>query len=72
MSKQISVPENLPTDILWGVAQIAAYIGRDQRSTYYMIAKHQIPAKKLGKRTIFARRSELDAALSKLGAADGE
>lgn len=61
--KNIQVPSNLPGDVLWGVEAIAAYIKRKRSATYYLIAKGFIPAKKLGRRTIIARKSELDHAL---------
>jgi hypothetical protein len=67
--KQIS---DLTNDCLWGVESISRYIGRDRRQTYYLIKKRVIPAKKLGARTIMARKTELDVALSKLGATNGE
>ncbi|MHC2584510.1 excisionase family DNA binding protein [Bradyrhizobium diazoefficiens] len=57
-------PANLPGDLLWGVAAIADYIGRERRSVYYLISKGVIPAKKLGAKTICARRSEIDRALT--------
>lgn len=72
MSKQTSISRTTPNDILWGVAAIANYIGRERRQVYYMLSRGTLPAKKLGSRTIMARKSELDLALSKLGASDGE
>jgi hypothetical protein len=63
MTKQTAI---LPDDILWGVAAIAAYIKRERRQTYHLIRLDRIPATKLGARTIVARKSELDAALSRL------
>lgn len=68
--KNIQVPSNLPGDVLWGVDAIATYIKRKRSATYYLIAKGHIPAKKLGPRTIMARKSELDRALA--GADDGD
>ena len=57
-------PSRLPNDVLWGVAAIAEYIKREPRQVYYLIAKGAIPAKKLGARTIVARKGELDRALA--------
>lgn len=65
--KAIQVPSNLPGDVLWGVEAIASYIKRSRSATYYLIAKGAIPAKKLGARTIMARKSELDRALAGVG-----
>jgi len=55
----------LPNDLIWGAQSIARYINRPLRTTYYLIEKGLIPAKKLGPRTIVARASELDHALSR-------
>jgi hypothetical protein len=54
----------LSSDIIWGVAAIAAYIGRTDRQTYYLVETGAIPAKKVGVRRIAARKSELDRALA--------
>jgi hypothetical protein len=66
--KEISVPENTPNDVIWGAKKIADHIGRTLSQTYYLIRTKKIPAKKLGPRTIMARKSELDSALSKSAA----
>jgi hypothetical protein len=62
-SKQLT---NLPDDLLWGVAAVADNIGRERRSVYYLISKGVIPTKKLGAKTICARRSEIDRALTQV------
>jgi hypothetical protein len=62
--------EGLADDVLWGVAAIAAYINRSERQTYYLIAKG-LPAKKIGRKIIMARRHELDAYLRNGGIDDG-
>jgi len=49
---------------IWGVPAMARYIGRTPRQVYHLIAKGRLPVKKLGRRTIVARKRELDAALS--------
>jgi hypothetical protein len=66
--KRVIVQKNL--DAIWGVADIAAYIGRERRSVYYLIRKGVIPVKRLGARTIMARRSDLDRALSQMETTD--
>jgi hypothetical protein len=53
----------MPGDLLWGVPEIAAYIQRNHRTTYYLIGKGAVPVTKLGPRTIVARKSEIDRAL---------
>jgi hypothetical protein len=64
--KRVLVPNSLSNDVIWGAAGIARYIGRERNAVYYLIRKGVIPAKKLGARTIMARKSELDRALSKM------
>ena len=60
------IPTTLPADILWGADQIGEYIGRSRSETYYLIRRGAIPAKKLGPKTIVARKSEIHQALSEL------
>ena len=62
--KQISVPQNTPTDFLWGADAIALYLNLDRHQVYYLVRKNRLPVKKLGRRTFMARKSELDAAMS--------
>jgi hypothetical protein len=56
----------LADDLLWGVAEIARHLRRSERQCYYLISRGQLPATKLGPRTIVARRSELASALAAL------
>jgi hypothetical protein len=49
-------------DLLWSVDQIAAFIKRKPRQTYYLIHTKQIPAKKIGAAWV-ACRSKLRARL---------
>jgi hypothetical protein len=55
---------NVPNDFIWGVSAIADYIKRPPRAVYHLIAIGAIPIKKLGARTIVARASEIDKAIS--------
>ena len=59
----MSMSEVDKADILWGVEAIAAYIGRNQRQTYYLLQTKQIPGQKVGAIWL-ARRSRIDAHLS--------
>jgi hypothetical protein len=63
---RVHLNEQDNADILWGAEAIAQYVGLDLRRTYYLLAKGALPSKKLGARTIVARKSELRAALSAL------
>lgn len=68
--KPASVPSNLPSDLLWGADAIVRYINRSRFQVFYLIRKGRIPVKKVGPRTLLARKSELDRALAKLEATD--
>jgi hypothetical protein len=60
--------QRLADDLIWGVSAIAAHIKRTERQTYYLISKKKIPAKHLGPKTIVARKSQLDRALTEIEA----
>jgi hypothetical protein len=60
---RIDLPTPIPADLLWGVRQIAAYVGLPERRVRYLIAKSRIPTKKLGPKTIVARKSQIDRAI---------
>lgn len=47
-------------DVLWGVAEIAAYIGRTERATHHLLDRRHLPARKVGGRWV-ASRDELAA-----------
>ncbi len=53
----------LADDVLDGVKEIAAYIGKSERATFHLIHGNQLPVFRLGKK-IHARKTELDAAFS--------
>lgn len=59
-----------PDDLMWGAEEIANYIQRPIRTVYYLIDRGVLPVKKLGPRTLVARRSEIDRAFSHDGAPD--
>ena len=63
MSRESSTAnESLADDLLWGVTGkdgIAAFLNLEVRKTYYLIENDKLPIKRLGHRTIAARRSEL-------------
>lgn len=52
--------ENSTLDLVWGVADIAKLIGRTERATFHMLAKHELPARKVGGRWV-AERSKIIA-----------
>jgi len=60
--------ETLSGDLLIGVPAIAQYLGVSERRVYHWTQKSLIPSFKIGVLTA-ARRSELDEAMSKKGAA---
>lgn len=51
----------LADDVLDGVKEIAAFIGKSERATFHLIHGNQLPVFRLGKK-IHARKSELEAA----------
>lgn len=63
------LPSSLPADVLWGADEIGAYIKRNRTAVYYLVRKGLIPAKKLGPKTLVARKSEIDKALARLNEA---
>jgi len=52
--------DNLATDLLWGAAAIATYLGLPRRAIYHAAAKGSLPHFKMGD-TLGARKSELSA-----------
>jgi hypothetical protein len=51
----------LTEDLLDGVKEIAAFIGKSERATFHLIHQKQLPVFRLGKK-IHARKSELERA----------
>jgi hypothetical protein len=48
-------------DVLWGVEEIARFIGCPIRRAYYLIERGKIPVRKLSHRTIIASKTKLRA-----------
>ena len=48
-------------DTLWGVEEIARFIGCPIRRAYYLIERGKIPVRKLSHRTIIASKRRLRA-----------
>jgi excisionase family DNA binding protein len=53
----------LSEDLIKGAAGAAAYLGLSARSVYHMTEKGQLPVIRKG-RTLFYRKSDLDAAFT--------
>ena len=53
------------SDLLYGVDDIAEYLGVPKRAAYKLVERKRIPFFKIG-RTLCARRSSLDAAFQAL------
>ncbi len=51
----------LADDVLDGVKEIAAFIGKSERATFHLIHENRLPVFRLGKK-IHARKTELEAA----------
>jgi|RhiMetdeSRZDD1v2_1073273.scaffolds.fasta_scaffold1438394_1 hypothetical protein len=48
-------------DLVWGATAIAKVIGRSERSTFHMLERKLLPAKRVGGRWVASRRKLLDA-----------
>jgi hypothetical protein len=59
-TKSIEVPKSVPGDFLWGANQIARHLRLKRSQVYYLLRTGAIPHRKLGPKTIVARKSELD------------
>ena len=55
-------------DKLRGVKEIAAFIGEDERRTYYLLENGSIPAGKLGRRSWVASKRALRAHFERIAA----
>lgn len=53
------------SDLLYGVEDIASFLGVTKRAAYHLVERKWIPFFKIG-RTLCARRSSLDAAFEAL------
>ena len=61
----MSIVENQDApDVVWGCAAIAAVIGRSERSTFHLLEKRLLPAKRVGGRWCASRRRLLAALTS--------
>ncbi len=58
MSHTIEVIESASeaADLAWGAGEIAALIGRDERATYHLLSKGELPARKVGGQWVASRR----------------
>ena len=51
-------------DVLWGVRAIAEYIGKTVSETQYLIRTDALPIGRLGPKTIFASKRQLNRRLT--------
>jgi hypothetical protein len=51
------------SDVLNGLAEIAAYIRRNKRRTHYLVKTGRIPVTRLGPKTIVGSKSKISAVL---------
>ena len=58
-------------DLVWGCAAIAKVIGRSERSTFHMLERRLLPAKRIGGRWCASRRRLLAALTGNDGASPG-
>jgi len=50
-----------PPDIIWGITDIAAMIGRNERQAYWMLERGYLPARKVGGKWVASRKKLLEA-----------
>ena len=43
-------------DLVWGVEEIASAIGREERATYHLLSRGELPARKVGGRWVASKR----------------
>lgn len=48
--------ERPPIDLVWGIHNIAAVIGRSPRQCYEALVKGELPARQVNKRWVVSRR----------------
>lgn len=56
------------SDLVWGAEAIAKFLGRTRRSTFHLLEKGELPARKVGGRWV-ASRGELMTAIVGTGRA---
>jgi hypothetical protein len=57
----VPVDNNDAPDLVWGAIAIARVIGRSERSTFHMLERNLLPAKRVGGRWCASRRKLLAA-----------
>jgi hypothetical protein len=53
--REWNVAEQGTPDLAWGVGEIAAVVQRDERATYHLLAKGELPARKVGGRWVASK-----------------
>src|SRR5215831_17306938 len=56
-----STESDTSDDLVWGCVAIAKVIGRSERSTFHMLERRLLPAKRIGRRWCASRRRLLAA-----------
>ena len=51
--------ENTDEEVVWGAAEIARIIKRDNRATYHLLSKGELPVRKIGGRYVASRQKLL-------------
>lgn len=47
-------------DLVWGIRDIAKYIGRTERQAFYMASEGKIPVKQVGGRWVASKQKLID------------
>jgi hypothetical protein len=66
--QQARGPPELNGDLLWGGAQVAAFLGVSVQQLYHLVRTKKLPISKLGRKTIIASKKKLQRAIDNLAA----
>lgn len=56
----MNMPDNISDDLIWEVSEIAKFIGRNNRQTFHMLSKGEIPGKKVGGRWVCSKKKLME------------
>jgi excisionase family DNA binding protein len=65
MGDTVTAPATVGSDLLYGAAKIAEYLGVKRSVVYHLVETGKLPSFKVGA-VVCARRSKLDAAIEQL------
>ncbi|KAA9370928.1 DNA-binding protein [Ochrobactrum quorumnocens] len=61
MSNQVrNIKQDQALDLVWGIRDIAKFIGRTERQAFYMASEGKIPVKQVGGRWVASKQKLVD------------